>query len=104
MGTDGSHENKGAKVGCVGGRLISDGPPQEIAHAIDRILGDVRDDVAQIKVIKFGGLCRASNHAVRAWFPYGEAIWMSAELVTLLMRSTTYPHHERVPHVVATVH
>jgi hypothetical protein len=41
------------------GQLISDGPRQEIAHAIDRMVGNARDDVAQISLrieaVEFGG-------------------------------------------------
>jgi hypothetical protein len=51
-------------------KLIGNDPWQQFVDAIDGMLGDASDDVAQvglgIKAIQFGGLCRVSNYA--EWF------------------------------------
>jgi hypothetical protein len=56
-------------------KLISDDPWQQLVDAIDRMLGDASDDVAQvglgIKAVQFSGLCRVPNYAERVRFRSG---------------------------------
>jgi hypothetical protein len=48
-------------------KLIGDDPWQQFVDAIDGMLGDASDDVAQvglgIKAIQFGGSCRIPRYA-----------------------------------------
>jgi hypothetical protein len=61
--------------GDVVGKLIGNDPWQQLVDAIDGVLGDASDDVAQvclgIKAIQFGGLCRLPNYAERGRFGSG---------------------------------
>jgi hypothetical protein len=48
-------------------------PGQQLVDAVDRVIGDAGEHVAQvtlrIETIHLGGLCRAPNYAERACFP-----------------------------------
>jgi hypothetical protein len=56
-------------------QLIGDSPWQQLGDAIDGMLGDSSDNVAQVglgvKTIQFCGLCRLPNYAERGRFRSG---------------------------------
>jgi hypothetical protein len=47
------------------------GPREQLVDSVDRVIGDARDDVAQIgfwvEPVEFGSLCRSPNYAERFW-------------------------------------
>ena len=51
--------------------LEFDVPGQQFADAVERMIGDDREDVAQVRLgidaVEFGGLCRPRNYAERYW-------------------------------------
>ena len=55
-------------------QFICDGfprPREQLVDSVDRVIGDARDDVAQVgfwvEPVELGGLCRPPNYAERFW-------------------------------------